>query len=83
MKSRSKGCSSLKARADSLCLSPTPEAARWVKAAQPVVNEYKKDLISKGYSGKEVDSWLAFVKERIDYWKNQEKARKIPTTYEY
>jgi TRAP-type transport system periplasmic protein len=59
------------------------EAAKWVKAAQPVIADYKKDLVSKGYSEKEIDSWLAFVKERITYWTAQEKAKKIPTPYEY
>lgn len=59
------------------------EAARWVQASQPVIAEYKKDLIGKGFPEKEVDSWLAFVKERVDYWKAQEKIKKIPTAYEY
>jgi TRAP-type C4-dicarboxylate transport system substrate-binding protein len=59
------------------------EAARWVQASQPVIAEYKKDLIGKGFPEKEVDSWLAFIKERIEYWKAQEKAKKIPTAYEY
>jgi len=59
------------------------EAARWVQASQPVIAEWKKDLVSKGFSEKEVDSWLAFVKERIEYWRAQEKAKKIPTAYEY
>jgi TRAP-type C4-dicarboxylate transport system substrate-binding protein len=59
------------------------EAARWVKASQPVVNEFKKDLMAKGYTEKEVDSWLAFAKERIEYWKDQEKERKISTPYQY
>ncbi len=40
------------------------EAARWVQASQPVIGEFRKDLIGKGFSEKEVDSWLAFVKRR-------------------
>jgi len=59
------------------------EASRWVKASEPVVAGFKKDLISKGYTEKEVDSWLKFIQERIQYWKGQEKAKKIPTAYEY
>jgi len=59
------------------------EAARWVQASQPVIAEFRKDLIGKGFPEKEVDSWLAFVKERVEYWKAQEKAKKIPTAYEY
>ncbi|MCX5810260.1 MAG: TRAP transporter substrate-binding protein [Proteobacteria bacterium] len=59
------------------------ESARWVKAAEPVIDDYKKDLISKGYKAKEIDGWLSFVRERIEYWKGQEKAKKIPTSYQY
>jgi TRAP-type transport system periplasmic protein len=59
------------------------ESAKWVKAAEPVIGEFKKDLTSKGYKAAEVDSWLAFIKERVDYWKAQEKAQKIPTAYQY
>jgi TRAP-type C4-dicarboxylate transport system substrate-binding protein len=59
------------------------EAARWIKAAQPVIDDYKKDLLSKGYKAKEIDGWLSFVKERIEYWKGQEKVKNIPTAYQY
>ena len=54
-----------------------------MKASQPVVDEFKKDLMAKGYTEKEIDSWLAFTKERIEYWKGMEKERKIPTPYQY
>ena len=46
-----------------------------VKAAEPVIGDYKKDLVSKGYKDSEVDTWIAFIKERIEYWKGQEKAQ--------
>jgi TRAP-type C4-dicarboxylate transport system substrate-binding protein len=59
------------------------EAAKWIKASQPVITEFKKDLVTKGYSEKEIDSWFAFVKERIEYWKKEEKQRKVPTAYDY
>jgi TRAP-type transport system periplasmic protein len=59
------------------------ESAKWIKAAEPVIGDYKKDLVSKGYKDKEVDTWVAFIKERIEYWKGQEKARNIPTPYQY
>jgi TRAP-type C4-dicarboxylate transport system substrate-binding protein len=59
------------------------ESAKWIKAVEPVAADYKKDLISKGYKANEIDSWLAFVKERIEYWKGQEKSKKIPTAYQY
>ncbi len=59
------------------------EAAKWIKAVEPVVADYKKDVVAKGAKATDVDSWLAFVKERIEYWKGQEKAQKIPTVYQY
>jgi len=59
------------------------ESARWVKAADPVIGDFKKDMVSKGYKAKEIDGWISFIKERIDYWKGQEKAQKIPTAYKY
>ncbi|MCX8023235.1 MAG: TRAP transporter substrate-binding protein [Syntrophorhabdaceae bacterium] len=59
------------------------EAAKWVKATEPVLGDFKKDLVSKGYKAAEVDSWFSFIKERIEYWKGQEKAKKIPTAFQY
>jgi TRAP-type transport system periplasmic protein len=41
------------------------EAARWVKASEPVIGDFKKDLTSKGYKTSEVDGWIAFIGERI------------------
>ena len=65
-----------------LSISDT-EAAKWVKAAEPVITDFKKDLTSKGYKAADVDAWLSFVKERIEYWKAQEKTQKVPTAYQY
>ena len=59
------------------------ESAKWEKAVQPVVADYKKDLVSKGYKAAEVDSWIKYMKQRMQYWKGQEKAKKIPTAYTY
>jgi TRAP-type C4-dicarboxylate transport system substrate-binding protein len=59
------------------------EIARWSKAVEVVIADYKKDMVSKGFAAAEVDSWISFIKERIAYWKGQEKARKIPTAYTY
>jgi TRAP-type transport system periplasmic protein len=59
------------------------ESKRWVAAVQPVIGDYKKDLVAKGYKEQEIDTWISFIKERTEYWKAQEKARKIPTVYEY
>ena len=59
------------------------EGAKMVKAVESVVVDYKKDLVSKGFKASEVDGWVSFIKERIEHWKAQEKAQKIPTAYQY
>lgn len=59
------------------------ESIKWIKSVEPVIASFKKDLTSKGFKAADVDAWMAYVKERIEYWKGQEKARKIPTAYRY
>jgi len=59
------------------------ETAKWVTAVQPLFADFKKDLMSKGYKDQEIESWFNFIKERTEYWKAQEKARKIPSIYEH
>ncbi len=57
------------------------EAARWVKAVEPIVGTYKKSMASKGYKEAEVDDWLKYITGRIEYWKNQQRDRKIPAPF--
>jgi len=57
------------------------EAAKWIKAVQPVIGEYKKSMVPKGFKEAEVDDWLSFIKERIAYWQKEEKARKVPAPF--
>jgi TRAP-type transport system periplasmic protein len=58
------------------------ESKKWVKAVQSVVTDSKNDLVSKGFTEKEIDGYIAYIKERIAYWKKVEKERKIPTVWE-
>ncbi len=62
---------------------PEGDNPEWIKAVRPVIEDYKKDLVAKGHKSGDVDDWIAFVNKRIQYWKVEEKARKIPTTYQY
>jgi TRAP-type C4-dicarboxylate transport system substrate-binding protein len=62
---------------------PDADNPKWIKAVRPVIEDYKKDLTSKGYKASEIDDWIRFVDSRIVYWKGQERAKKIPTSYEY
>jgi TRAP-type C4-dicarboxylate transport system substrate-binding protein len=57
------------------------EAAKWKKAVEPVIANYKKDLVAKGYSAADVDGWIKFVTERIEYWSKQEKAKGIASPF--
>ena len=58
------------------------ESRRWIKAVEPVIEDYKKDLTSKGYSLAQADEFVTYMKERIEFWRQKEKERGIPTPYE-
>ncbi len=62
---------------------PDADNPKWIRAVEPVIEDYKKDLASKGYKAAEIDDWISFVNSRILYWKAQEKAKNIPTSYQY
>jgi TRAP-type C4-dicarboxylate transport system substrate-binding protein len=53
------------------------EAARWEAAAAPAVEKYRTAMVGKGYSAAEVQGWIDFIKERIDYWTAKQIELKI------
>ena len=55
------------------------EAARWQKAVEPVIADYIKSMVSKGYTEAEVKSWIAYMKERINYWTEKQMEYNIPS----
>ena len=57
------------------------EAARWVKAAEPIIGAYKKNMASKGRKEAEVDDWLKYITGRIEYWKKLQKERGIAAPF--
>jgi TRAP-type C4-dicarboxylate transport system substrate-binding protein len=57
------------------------EAAKWIKAVQPIFSSYKKDMVSKGFKEAEVEGWISFIKERIAFWKAEEKKRGIASPF--
>ena len=57
------------------------EVAKWMKAVEPVIGEYKKSMVSKGYKDADVDDWIKYIKERIDYWRKEQKKRGIPSPF--
>ena len=58
------------------------EASRWIKAVEPVIGNYKKNMVAKGFKEADVDGWVKYIKERTEYWKKEEKQRKIPAPFE-
>ena len=57
------------------------EAQKWVKAVEPVIESYKKQMASKGHSEAEVDGWIKYIRERIAYWQKEQKTKKIPSAF--
>ena len=44
----------------------------WKKLSDKVIDDYVKNMVSKGYTEEEVNSWISFIQERIDYWNAQQ-----------
>ena len=57
----------LEKKVELIYLSPEEEA-KFKKAAEPVINEYMRKMVSNGYPEADVKNWIAFLRERIDYW---------------
>jgi TRAP-type C4-dicarboxylate transport system substrate-binding protein len=47
---------------------PGAEKARWVAAVRPLESWFVEDRAKKGLSKKEVESYIAYLRERIAYW---------------
>ena len=58
---------------------PPSEAARWVKAAEPVIDDYIANMVDAGYSESEIRGWIEFLQERIDYWAAEQIDRQLPS----
>jgi TRAP-type transport system periplasmic protein len=58
---------------------PEDEAARWKTAVQPVMENYITKMTQKGFKEQEVRDQLAFIRERIAYWEEQQITQKIPS----
>jgi hypothetical protein len=59
-------------------LSPS-EAARWKAAVEPVINNYVKNMVGKGFSEAEVKGWIKFLRDRVEYWTKKQIALRIPS----
>jgi TRAP-type C4-dicarboxylate transport system substrate-binding protein len=67
-----KGAEFLKRQGGETFVLSDAENTRWEKAVEVVIKNYKEDMVKKGYSKDEVESFVNFVKERIVYWRKLE-----------
>lgn len=55
------------------------EAVRWKAAVEPVINNYVKTMVGKGFSETEVKGWIKFLRDRAEYWMKRQIALRIPS----
>lgn len=58
---------------------PPEELAKWQGAVKPVIEDYVKQMVGKGFAEAEVRGWIDYLKERIDYWTQRQIALRIPS----
>ncbi|MEW6424840.1 MAG: TRAP transporter substrate-binding protein [Bacillota bacterium] len=56
------------------------ELALWKQLADKVIEGYTNNMVAKGYSREEVNSWISFIRERIDYWTKQQKEQGVKSS---
>lgn len=44
------------------------QVEKWKAVTNPVIENYIKDMVSKGYPEAEVKGWISYLRERIDFW---------------
>ncbi len=59
-------------------LSPA-EVTKFKAAVEPVIDDYIANMVDKGYSEAEVNSWINFLRERIEYWTAKQIELHIPS----
>jgi TRAP-type C4-dicarboxylate transport system substrate-binding protein len=47
---------------------PPAEVAKFKAAVEPVIDNYVNTMVGKGFSEAEVNGWIKFLQDRIDYW---------------
>ena len=58
---------------------PPAEMARWVPKVTPITDAYIRSLVEKGNPEAKTKEMLAFTKERIAYWTQQQVKLGLPT----
>jgi TRAP-type C4-dicarboxylate transport system substrate-binding protein len=60
---------------------PEEEIQKMQKAVESVIQNYMKDMETKGFKRAELEEQLKFARERIAYWSKQEKDQKLKSPY--
>ena len=76
------GLEFLKQRGGQVIQLSDAEAKRWEKAVEPVIANYKKDLMSKGFKAGEIDGWISYIRERIGYWEKKAKEQGVKSLWQ-
>ena len=58
---------------------PPSELPKWQAAVEPVIDNYVKRMVGKGYSEAEVRGWITFLRERSEYWTKKQITLRIPS----
>jgi len=58
---------------------PASELPRWQAAVEPVINDYVKRMVAKGFTETEARSWVKFLRERSKYYTDKQSAFRIPS----
>ena len=59
---------------------PKAEFDRWVVAVEPVIEDYVKTMVSKGFDEPEVRGWIKYLRERSAYLLEKQKMLRILST---
>jgi TRAP-type C4-dicarboxylate transport system substrate-binding protein len=71
-------------RGNEVITLPDAEAARWVAAVQPVMENYVSKMSKTGtISEADARAQIAYIKERMAYWTPIEKQKGIPSEFDY
>ncbi len=58
------------------------EGQRMKAAVQPVLTAYVDDMVTKGYKRSDVEGWLQYIRDRIEYWTPKEKDENISSPFD-
>jgi len=55
------------------------EYPRWKAAVEPVIDNYVKTMVGKGFPESEVRGWIKFLHDRSEFWTKKQIALRIPS----